>query len=68
MLRTELKAYIDEASEEEVQALAILLGLTEDLEAAMSPSLQAELAAARTGEGETVPIEEVARRLGVEDV
>lgn len=38
----------------------------EEHEAPESPALQAELAAARSGEEETVPIEEVAGKLGVE--
>ena len=49
MLRTALKARIDELSDEEVEALAMLLGPPEDELAARSLSLQAELAAAASG-------------------
>jgi hypothetical protein len=38
------------------------------VEAVRSPSLQAELAAARSGEEEGEPIERVAKRLGVQDL
>lgn len=64
MLREALKQRIDELSDEEVAALAILLGPSEDELAAASATLQAELAAAGRGELETTPLGEVARRLG----
>lgn len=64
VLREALKQRIDELSDEEVAALAILLGPSEDELAAASATLQAELAAAGRGELETTPLGEVARRLG----
>lgn len=64
MLREQLKARIDELTEEEVAALLVLLARSEDELAAASETLQAEIAAALAGENDGTPIEEVARRYG----
>lgn len=66
--KDELQARIDELSEEELGALAILLGPSEDELAARSESLQDELRAAREGTLETVPLRDVVKRLGLRDV
>jgi len=47
--RDDLKARGDELTDEEVAALAVLLGPSEDEMAASSPGLQGELAAALCG-------------------
>ena len=65
MLRQQLKTYIDQLSEEELQALAVLLGFTEDVQAAACESLQDEIRQAMEGKAETSPIGEVAARLGI---
>jgi len=63
MNRDELKSRIDELSDEEVWALGVPLGPSEDRLAAESPALQAELGAALSGELRGRPIEDVARAL-----
>ena len=68
MTRAELKARIDELTEEEIEALALLLGPSEDEVAASSESLQRELAAALNGRLRGTPVEEVARKPGLGDV
>lgn len=68
MTRTELKARIDELSDDEVEALAILLGPSEDEMALASASLQKELADALSGKLRGKPVEQVAREMGLPDV
>ena len=68
MTRTELKARIDELSDDEVEALAILLGPSEHEMALASASLQKELADALSGRLRGKPVEQVAREMGLPDV
>lgn len=67
-LRDKLKARVDELTEEEVAALLVLLGPSEDELAAASETLQAEIATSLAAESDGTPIEQVARRYGIADV
>lgn len=68
MTRSDLKARIDELSDEEVAALVVLLGPSEDQLAASSPGLQTDLAAALAGELRGRTLAEVTRDPGATDV